>query len=528
MRADPARYEVAPRGSAKDRQEKEDAKHLMHMKADPRYDMLNDGSGHNADADGQTLIGIEIHERFNDMRSAFLKIDSDFDGKITREELMDACHKWNIPLSEAQRVMNCTDLDKKGFIDFDEFARRFDPYLEITADDEEILRLYQEGIMGNEQPLPLSGVRHGTSTAEPLIDEAAHYRDENGDLRGRLARSMKQIKGLEQDLSDARSEISDLKRDLKASRSHAATLEGRNADLEARNADLTRRLNDAEDDRRRAEERAKRLAGEAADEAGHRRDLEDEERRRMLRRLEEEDAERRRRERELERELAVSSRPREQEDDDEEARTVFVYGVENCQKTQAVQQALKKAQVPFKMRDFNKDKRFMKALRNMEDFDGGTVYAPVVCLGNKAWWQKLGDDTQMIPFPQAVAMDLRHELGLNKAKPEKVRVDVDIDMEMYQRFLSMQEAFLKLDDDKDGLVTEAEIERRCIEWNIPVSEARRVIAEADRDAKGALDFNEFAKRFDSIFNRGSRGALRGLAPAPNQPRPKTSPPAAAK
>jgi hypothetical protein len=45
----------------------------MHMKADPRNDMLNDGSGHNPDGDGQTMIGVEIKERFSDMKTAFFE-----------------------------------------------------------------------------------------------------------------------------------------------------------------------------------------------------------------------------------------------------------------------------------------------------------------------------------------------------------------------------------------------------------------------------------------------------------------------
>merc|ERR1719482_1025039 len=133
---------------------------------------------------------------------------------------MNACRNWNVPLSEAERVMNCTDLDQKGYIDFDEFARRFDPYLEITPDDDEIMRLYQEGVMGDERPLNLSGVRHGTSTAEPLVDETAIYRTENGDLRGRLARSMHRISELEKDLEASRTHAAALEQDLNASRSH--------------------------------------------------------------------------------------------------------------------------------------------------------------------------------------------------------------------------------------------------------------------------------------------------------------------
>eukprot|EP00929_Paragymnodinium_shiwhaense_P119679 TRINITY_DN91566_c0_g1_i1.p1 TRINITY_DN91566_c0_g1~~TRINITY_DN91566_c0_g1_i1.p1 ORF type:complete len:713 (-),score=117.58 TRINITY_DN91566_c0_g1_i1:79-2217(-) len=528
MRDDPARYDVAPRGSTEARKYEAESAHLMHMKADPRNDLLNDGSGHNVDGDAQTMFGIEIKKRFMDMKSAFLKIDTDFDGRITLVELMEACHQWGIPLSEAKRVMNSVDEDDKGYIDFDEFARRFDPVLEVSADDDEILRLYQAGVMGDEKPISLAGVRHGTTTADPLSDEAGDYRTENKDLRGRLARAMRRV--------------SDLESDLKASRAHAASLQvslddanARNLELHDDNRLLRRKLEQAEDDKRRAEDRERRLE-RLVEEANRLRGLRAEEdddllRRRRQRELdeaEEEERRRRARERDLERELAEANARRRQEEEEDESGTVFVYGLEGCDKTDAMFKALDKAKVPYKIRDFNKDKRFMKALQKHEDYNGSSVYAPVVCLGGKVWWRK-DEDYEMIPFPTGVAMDLRRELGLHIPKKEPVREDVDIDTEIYQRFLSMQDAFLKLDDNRDGFVTEDELIVRCREWNIPTSEASRIIAEADKDAKGAIDFNEFAKRFDSLFNRACRGPLRGLSPMPhqpNKPRPKTSPPAA--
>lgn len=532
MRDDPARYDVAPRGSRAARQAEEEARHLMHMKADPRNDMLNDGSGHNADGDGQTMMGMEVKERFKDMRTAFIAIDTDYDGRITKDELMEACANWNIPLAEAERVMNCTDLDQKGFIDFDEFARRFDPFLEVSEDDEEILRLYQQGIMGDEQPLKLAGVHHGTSSAEPLIDEAGEYRTQNGDLRSRLARAMRRVSDLEDDLKASRAHAAALEVSLEKANARNDELHSNNLDLQRRNTDLMRRLQDAEEDRRRAEEREKRLASRVMDlETAHRPTMsgrydetEDEAARRRARRRAEEadEAERMRR---LERELAEANAERARQDADQESNTVFVYGLEGCEKTEAIYKALKKAKVPFQKRDFNKDKRFMDIVEMSDENIGGDVHAPVICLGDQAWWNHY-EETQVVPFPQAVAMDLRHLLGLNKPVPEKVRVDVDIDQEIFARFLSMQDAFLKLDDDKNGFITEDELIARCKEWNIPVSEAARVIAEADRDNKGCLDFDEFAKRFSGLFNRGALGPLRTISNAPNQPNPRKLTPGA--
>jgi len=534
MKADPARYDVAPRGSADAREYKDKAKHTMHMKADPRNDLLNDGSGHNADGDGQTMIGMEIKERFLDMRTAFIKIDTDFDGRITHDELMQACLDWNIPLSEASRVLNSTDVDGKGFIDFDEFAQRFDPALEVSADDEEMLRLYQEGIMGDEQPIRLAGVQHGTSAAEPLVDESKHYRNENGDLRGRLARAMGQISDLTSDLKVSRANASALEAALDNETSKNRELEGANSELEGRNSVLRRKLQEAEDDKRRmAREMDAFWQDKDQDMAATRMRQEDLDRRSRDRQSayyeeakEEEAAERRR----LARELAeVSAACRRQEKDVDESGVVFVYGIEGCQKCEAMYKALDKAKVPYLRRDFNKDQRFMKAAKKSGFASTDNIFAPVVCLGDKAWWENFEEGQQLVPFPVEVAMELRHELGLYIGAPEKVREDVDIDTEIFERYLSMQEAFLKLDDNRDGFITEDELVARCNQWNIPTSEARRIISEADRDNKGCLDFDEFAKRFGGMWNNGNRGPLRGGGPAPHQsrpcqPRPNTSPP----
>ena len=46
-----------------------------------------------------------------------------------------------------------------------------------------------------------------------------------------------------------------------------------------------------------------------------------------------------------------------------------------------------------------------------------------------------------------------------------------------ERFTSMQEAFLKLDEDRDGKITIRELLSKCRAWNIADSEAQRVLAE---------------------------------------------------
>jgi Ca2+-binding EF-hand superfamily protein len=491
------------------------------------YDrLINAHDGHNIDSDGQTRIGIEIKERFNDMRTAFLNLDLNFDGRLTRDELLVACRKWNIPVSEAQRVINCADVDENGYLDFDEFAKRFDPTGSMTADDEEIVRLYQQGVMANESPIKLSGVYHGTSTTEPLVDEAALLRTDNADLRGRLARCMRKVADLEATLNETHAHNVALDKSLRESQACGLDLKAQIHVLEEA------RQRDKENERialERAEEAERQLRKYKAEEDNRRyhdrlNDLEDIERRR---REQSRDIDDMRRHRDLEEALRKQNEakgPRSAmalDCDDsaipakDESKIVFVYGRAGCEKTDAMHTALRKAKIPFEARDFDRDKRFVDIMKQSGHVDS-SVYAPVVCLGNKAWWYD-SDATHVVPFPQEVAAELRRALGIStQMAPVKVRVDADIDSEIYERFLSMQDAFLKLDVDKNGVITEQELKDRCLEWNIPTSEAQRIIYEVGRDACGALDFDMFAKRFGGARHWGSRGVHRGQALAPHR------------
>merc|ERR1719359_1904836 len=97
-------------------------------------------------------------------------------------------------------------------------------------------------------------------------------------------------------------------------------------------------------------------------------------------------------------------------------------------------------------------------------------------------------------------MELRHLIGCldGPTVSVPVRMDADIDTEIAERFLSMQQAFLKMDANQDGRISKKELLTKCREWNIPTSEAERVVQEADLDMNGTLDFNEFAKRFNTL------------------------------
>jgi len=182
---------------------------------------------------------------------------------------------------------------------------------------------------------------------------------------------------------------------------------------------------------------------------------------------------------------------------------VYVYGRSGDKKTDEMCKALRSAQIPFQMRDFDKDKRYNEPLKR-SGYSGGSLHPPVVCLGSKAWWEDSnapGDEMFSLPFASSVAMELRHELGALSG-PETsipVREGADIDTEIAERFLSMQDAFLKMDDNRDGRITKKELIEKCKQWNIPTSEAQRIIGESDVDHNGTLDFNEFAVRFNSFL-----------------------------
>lgn len=211
---------------------------------------------------------------------------------------------------------------------------------------------------------------------------------------------------------------------------------------------------------------------------------------------------------------------RRQEQDAAESKMVLVFGQAGSASTEAMHVALRKAGIPFAARDFDKDGRYKEALKK-SGFVGGKLDSPVVRYGSKAWWNDpaASDDNDVcgIPWPAAVAMELRHLLGtFDTTQAPKPRIDADIDTEIYERFSSMQEAFLKIDLDRDGFITTEELQNKCREWNILTSEGQRAIDEADWNHDGALDFNEFAKRFDSVFITGNRGVLKSLAPHPHR------------
>ena len=58
------------------------------------------------------------------MKKVFIELDTNNDGKLSREELLEG-YKRYMPVMEAEneveRIMNLVDTDQSGFIDFSEF-----------------------------------------------------------------------------------------------------------------------------------------------------------------------------------------------------------------------------------------------------------------------------------------------------------------------------------------------------------------------------------------------------------------------
>jgi len=184
---------------------------------------------------------------------------------------------------------------------------------------------------------------------------------------------------------------------------------------------------------------------------------------------------------------------------EEEKMELLVYARNNCDKSKAMQKELTKAGIPFETRDFDKDKGYMQPLTESGCSSKGNVRPPVVCFGPQAWWDEPDADVATY-FPGMVVNSLRKAGFGPKVAAAVVPVkDVTMDTEIAERFSSMQEAFLKVDDNKDGRVSVKELKEMCRKWNIPEREAERVLGEGDMNQNGTLDFREFARRFSGGF-----------------------------
>lgn len=184
------------------------------------------------------------------------------------------------------------------------------------------------------------------------------------------------------------------------------------------------------------------------------------------------------------------------EEEEEPLQDIVVYGRQDDKKTQAVMHELKKNGLSFDAFDFDSTKDYMDAMK-ASGYDGkGKVNPPIVVVkGKHAFWDEPGGAIA-VHFPTMLINELRR-LGMLSAVEDAPTLprNVSMDVEIAERFHNMQQAFLKMDDNRDGRITKDELRKQCKNWNIPQSEAERVIGEADFDANGTLDFREFARRF---------------------------------
>jgi len=194
---------------------------------------------------------------------------------------------------------------------------------------------------------------------------------------------------------------------------------------------------------------------------------------------------------------ARAARFAQEEEEEEPLQDIVVYGRQGDKSTQAVMAELKKNGLSFDAFDFDSTKDYMSAMK-ASGYDGKSKVTPpvVVVRGKHAFWDE-PDQAIKVHFPTMLINELRR-LGLIKVdEVEAAPRDVTIDVEIAERFHNMQQAFLKVDDNRDGRVSKDELRSMCKKWNIPQSEAERVIREADFDSNSTLDFREFARRFGS-------------------------------
>jgi len=443
-------------------------------------------SSENEDSLGNTMLGTEIKERFHSMRTAFLKLDKDRDGRLTVAEIRKMCKEWNIPMSEADRVLDCADINENGTLDFNEFAQRFDPDcgnvsapISPTASSTAYGATYKSR---DERPIGGSGSYHfedyevtdektksavklqsmerGRSTRAnmtPRKKKTASKMPEPLDTGGPgpctspknvstpVGSGAAAVRGITQNSLSAR--VEELENELAASRAREEKLQARVAELEA-------------------ELEAVGSTGRGIDGGGMTGD-------------------------------GMSGGETTQKP---ESDSLLVYGRSNCKATAAVKKELTKNGIEFETRDMDKDQSYREILK-ASGFSGGKAPPPVVCYRGQAWWDE-PDGAVAVHFPSMLVNEMR-KLGMGPVQDDVPAVtrDVSMDTEIGERFQSMQEAFLKVDANRDGRITKAELRKMCQNWNIPTSEAERIMGEADIiNVNGTLDFNEFVKRFRYCVN----------------------------
>lgn len=74
--------------------------------------------------DHTELLTSRIHEKYRDFRRAFLSFDVDKDGKLSKQELLQAVRAFNlpIPLEHVEQLAALCDANGDGLIDYNEFA----------------------------------------------------------------------------------------------------------------------------------------------------------------------------------------------------------------------------------------------------------------------------------------------------------------------------------------------------------------------------------------------------------------------
>ena len=85
--------------------------------------------------------------------------------------------------------------------------------------------------------------------------------------------------------------------------------------------------------------------------------------------------------------------------------------------------------------------------------------------------------------------------------------------EIYERFGSMQRAFLAIDTDRSGRIRADELRAMARKWPLPADYVELGMDAVDTDRDGTLDFGEFARHFGGSLARAPDAPARpAIAP----------------
>jgi calcium-dependent protein kinase len=129
---------------------------------------------------GQLLSGEEV----SSLRTTFADLDTDGDGRLSREELLIGYRRSSLPLVNIDKVIRTCDIDKNGFVDYTEFITAALDWQSLLSKEllENAFRIFDRDSSGTITKDELKAILKGEEAQgdevwEMLIKQA----DKNGD-----------------------------------------------------------------------------------------------------------------------------------------------------------------------------------------------------------------------------------------------------------------------------------------------------------------------------------------------------------